>query len=198
MPFDPPVWLSRLSALESAISIWVAVKPRVSVITDTGLTIANQRQFTLPQNAGYFVVLDSVNILNGTDRTPLVKISRQAMDLLFPNSVTGLTPQKYAPLTDQIILLGPSPGGASTLECIGTIRPETLSLTNANTFLSDQLPDLFFSAAMYALTGYQQNWGGQADNPQMANSWLEDYTKRLASASGEETARKFQSFRTGA
>lgn len=168
-----------------------------TIVTDTGLTIPNQRAFTLPQNAGYFVVLESVNLLNGTDRTPLIKISRDAMDMLFPNSVTGLTPRRYAPLTDQVILLGPSPGGASTVECIGTIRPETLSALNANTFLSDQLPDLFFSAAMYALTGYQQNWGGQADNPQMANSWKEDYKIRLASATGEEVARKFQSFRTG-
>src|SRR6185436_10562268 len=136
-----------------------------TVVTDQGNTVVNQRMFTLPQNVGVFKILHDVNLINGTNRTPLDKISRAAMDTLYPNSVTGLSPLKWAPLTDQIILLGPSPGGVSTLECIGNVTPEPISSTNTETFLSTELPDLFFAAAMCALTGFQQNWGAQADNP---------------------------------
>lgn len=162
-----------------------------TVVTDTGTTLANQRAFTLPQNVGVFDVLESVNLLNGTDRTPLTKISREVMDALFPNSVTGISPTRYAPLTDQIILLGPSPGGVYTLECVGTVTPETLSGTNTTNFLTDELPDLLFSSCMLALTGYQQNWGAQADNPQMGKSWNDDYKERLETAVSDENRRKF-------
>ncbi len=166
-----------------------------TMVTDTGTTIVNTRTFTLPQNVGLFTILHDVNLINGTDRTPLVKINRAAMDMLFPNSVTGLTPTRWAPLTDQIILLGPSPGGVSTLECIGNVTPDPISASNANTFLSDVLPDLFFASAMVALTGYMQNWGAQADNPQAGLSWEEYYKKLLASADSDEMRRKFSGFR---
>lgn len=166
-----------------------------TIITDTGNTIINTRSFTLPTAVGIFNVLESVNLRNGTDRTSLIKLSREAMDMLFPNSVSGLMPTRYAPLTNAVILLGPSPAAAYTLECIGTVNPETLSATNINTYLSTQLPDLLFSAAMISLTSYQQNWGAQADDPKIALSWQADYDKRLASADGEENRRKFQAFR---
>lgn len=196
-PATNATWLASIPTIitEAEQRLYRALDLLETVVSDTGLTIANQRQFTLPQNVGYFVVLASVNLIDGTSRTPLTKYSRQAMDMLWPDSVSGASPLSYAPFTDQIIVLGPSPSGASTLECIGTVRPEQLSASNANTFLSDQLPDLFFASAMYSLTGYQQNWGAQADNPQMANSWKEEYDRLLPCAIGEETARKFQAFR---
>jgi len=166
-----------------------------TMVSDVGLTISNQRAFTLPQNAGYFVVLHDVNLINGTSRTPLSKINRVAMDMLFPDSVSGQAPLKWAPFTDQTILLGPSPSGVLSIECIGTIRPETLSATNTNTFLSDQLPDLFFSAAMCSLVAYQMNFGAESDNPKMGLSWQQDYEIRLKSADIEEQCRKFSGFR---
>lgn len=166
-----------------------------TIVTDTGNTIANQRQFTLPQNVGVFKILQDVNLVNGTDRTPLSKTSRAAMDMLYPNSVSGLSPVKWAPLTDQIILLGPSPSGVITLECIGNVTPAPISSTNTETFLSTELPDLFFAGAMCAVTGFQQNWGAQADNPQMAVSWEAEYEKWLKTADSDETRRKFQGFK---
>jgi hypothetical protein len=168
-----------------------------TIIADSSAsTTASQRNFTLPSASGRFVVLESMNLLNGTVRTPLTKYSREVMDVLWPDSAAsgGQLPVAYAPLTDQIYILGPSPGSTFQIECIGTIRPTPLSSTNTTTYLSLYLPDLFFSASMIALTAYQQNWGAQADNPKMGLSWDDDYAKRLPSAQTEETRRKYQAF----
>jgi hypothetical protein len=160
-----------------------------TIVQQSGSMVVSTREFTLPTTAGRFVVLQSVNVVNGTTLTPLVKISREVMDCLYPTStaVGAAVPTKWAPLTDQVILLGPSPGVTLALQCIGTIRPEALSEANSNTFLSDYLPDLFLAAAMNNITGYQQNFGAQADNPKMALAWQQIYDNLRPGAQTEET-----------
>ncbi len=160
-------------------------------------TTPDQRAFTLPQATGRFVVVESVNALDGSERYPLTKMSREAMDLIWPSeaAVDGYDrPVKYAPFTDQIMLLGPATSSPVTIEVVGTIRPTPLSAVNTETFLSLYLPDLFLAAAMVAISGYMRNFGAQADDPKMALSWGDDYKTRLASANLEETKRKFQAF----
>lgn len=169
-----------------------------TVADSSGSATPNQRTFTLPTASGRFVVLESVNILNGTERTPLIKCSREVLDMLWPNSVgtLGMSPTKWAPLTDQVIILGPSPASALQFECIGTIRPAALSAANPNTFISNYLPDLLLTAAMFFTAAYKQNFGAQADNPKLAVSWKDVYDAQLQSASIEETRRKYQGFYT--
>ena len=168
-----------------------------TIISDASGTLTpDQREFTLPTGNGRFVVLQDVNLVNGTSRTPLEKCARPVLDMLNPDSAStsGINPVRWAPLTDQTIILGPSPPSALALECIGTIRPANLSSGNPNTFLSDNLPDLFFAAVMYFTTGYKQNFGAQADNPEEAVSWNTTYETLLKSASKEEMQRKYQGF----
>lgn len=168
-----------------------------TVVSDaSGTMTVDQRTFDLPTASGRFVVLHDVNLINGTIRTPLVKSSRPVIDMLHPDSasVANVNPDKWAPLTDQTIILGPSPSSTLALECIGTIRPTALSASNTNTFLSDNLPDLFFSAAMIFTSAYKQNFGAQADNPEEAASWQNTYDRQLKSAASEEMKRKYQGF----
>ncbi len=176
-----------------------------TIIRDaTGVTTPDQRRFTLPTANGIFVVLKSVNIINGTSRTPCVKISREVMDALYPDDTgtPGVTPRYYAPESGDsssfspTILLGPAPVTTLNVECIGNVRPTPLSAVNDTTFLSSQLPDLMLAAAVVSGTGYQRNWGAQADDPKIALSWQDTYKQRLANASGEETMRKYQAFST--
>jgi len=170
-----------------------------TIVSDTSATTsANQRSFTLPQDQGRFVTVQSINIFNSSnERVPLTKVSREAIDLLWPSETAASAttiPSKYAPLTDQQVLFGPPPGAAFTVEVIGTIRPASLSASNTTTFLSQYLPDLFLAASMVAASGYMRNFGSQADDPKMALSWESDYQMRLASASAEEMRKKFQAF----
>jgi len=159
----------------------------------TGTTTPNSREFVLPR---VFAVLQSVNRVAGNDRPPLTKISREAMDALYPRAVAvdvAAMPTKWAPLTDQTILLGPCPGGAVQLVCVGEVTPAPLSSGNPTTWLSTYLGDLFFAAAMIFMTGYQGNFGAQADNPQMAVSWKAIFETLLPGALGQEMRRKYAS-----
>lgn len=163
-------------------------------------TTPSTRSFTLPTASGRFVVVQSMNVLDGSDRTPLRKASREAMDMIWPSEapVSGFSaPTDYAPFTDQVYYLGPATSGAVTIEVVGTIRPTAFSVSNTTTFLSQYLPDLFLAAGMYAMSGYMRNWSAQADDPKMALSWKADYDMRLASAGKEEMQRQFQAFASG-
>lgn len=161
------------------------------VTDDTGFATSGQQRFTLPQ---HFNILEQVNVVQGNDRIPLEKISREWLTSVYTRrtSAPGDVPAKWAPLTDQIIILGPTPGAAWQLECIGRARPANMSQANPVTWLWTNLGDLAFAAAMYFMSGYMRNFGAQADNPQMATSWKDVYDKLLPGASSEEMQRKHQ------
>lgn len=165
------------------------------------LTIGN-RNFTLPQNNGRFVVTNGLNLItpattivpdSGT-RTQLIPTSRDFLDNVGGSpSFTG-PPANYAMITDQILIVGPQwPDAAYTVEVIGTIRPTPLSASNTSTFLTNYLPDLWFAATMIFMAGWQQNFGAQADNPQQAVSWTSQYDALFASANTEEMRKKYSS-----
>jgi|SRR5262245_3370880 len=167
------------------------------VTNNAGATVPNQRQLTLSQTSGYFINVQEVNIVNGSSRTPCIKTSRIALNMLWPDENApdpSSIPDKWAPITDQIIQFGPSPGSALTVEVIGTVRPTPLSEANPNTFLTDHLSALFLAATMVAGTAYNRDWGANKDDPKMALSWDDEYTKQLSLAQGEETKRKYQAF----
>ena len=80
-----------------------------------------------------------------------------------------------------------------TAEFIGTQRPDPLSTDNPNTFISDNLPNIFVAASMIFGAGYLQNFGQASDNPQLAQSWEGQYQNLKAGVSIEELRRKAQS-----
>jgi hypothetical protein len=161
---------------------------------NTGVTVANSRNFALPSSLGRFIVVEGVNVIPQTIRIPLVAISREAMDMFWPSELAASSasyPTSYAMLTDQTILLGPPPGSIQQMEIIGTIRPNALSASNTTSFLSLYLSDVFFAAAMVAAAGYMKNYGAQADEPKMAVSWEQMFQTRLQSANREEARKRY-------
>jgi len=163
---------------------------------NTGVTVANSRDFALPSSLGRFVVVEGVNVFPASTRVPLAAVSREAMDAFWPSEIAGSSadyPSMYAMLTDQTLLFGPAPGAIMAVEVIGTIRPNALSAGNPTSFLSLYLSDVFFAAAMVAAAGYMKNYGAQADEPKMAVSWEQMFQTRLQSASREEARKKYGS-----
>lgn len=161
---------------------------------------ANSRDFTLPQSGGRFVTTQGINVFTPvgtqTTRNPLVPTTRDFIDLAWPSNVAAnatTIPQYYAMITDQTVIFGPPPGATFTAEIIGTIRPVPLSASNTTTFLTLYLPDLFMAASMIFGAGWSKNFGSQADNPQMAQSWETQYNLLKQSADGEELRKKYQS-----
>lgn len=91
------------------------------------------------------------------------------------------------------VLLGPAPDAAYALTGYATERAAPLSATNTSTFISTQLPDLFWAATMIFWSAYNRNFGAMADQPAQAVSWTNEYARLLKSASTEEARRKYQS-----
>lgn len=171
-----------------------------TVTRDTATVTANNRNFTLPSNNGRFRVTNGINIYtpasSTTTRNQLVPVSRDYMDAVWTtNTAASATtvPQNYAMITDQTVIFGPPPGAAFTAEVIGTIQPTPLSASNTTTYLTLYLPDLFLAASMIFISGWQKNFGSQADDPKMAVSWESQYKTLFASADAEEQRKKYSS-----
>jgi hypothetical protein len=170
------------------------------VRNDTATLIAFSRNFTLPTTSnGNFITLQGINLVTPAGvatiatgvRNPLQPATRDFLDSVW-NSATGATLPKLFAMIDQFnIIVGPWPDAAYQVEVIGTIRPNPLTSTNSTTFLTDYLPDLFIAASMIFASGYQRDFGSQADNPAQAVSWESQYEKLFASANAEEMRKKF-------
>lgn len=171
-------------------------------ITDTSTNVvANQKIFNYPTSIGTFLVIDQINILtpvtataSNAIRVPLQVASKQFIDMVYPSNATAVgIPTYFAPATATYATLGPIPDKSYNVEVIGTQRPVALSTSNSSTFLTQTLPDLFIAASMVFMSGYMRNFGAQADDPQMAQSWQGQYDKLFASAGMEEMRKKYVS-----
>lgn len=176
-----------------------------TVVTKTALCTSGSRNVTVPTS---LIVLQSANVITpytATDpdlgiRNKLDRTSIEFMNYTWPDpSYTGL-PTLYtlnqANLTTGAlpdIRVAPVPDHAYTIECLGTARPAALSSTNTSTFLTLNMSDLFISASMIFGAGFQQNYGAQSENPQLATSWQAQYDKQKAVIMVEELRKKAQS-----
>lgn len=110
-------------------------------------------------------------------------------------------PKVWCPLPDtplggdfaQAILIGPPANQNYDILGHGTSRPQPLSTSNPTTFISTQLPDLFWAASMIFMAGYNQNYGAMADNTGQAIAWQQQYDAMIKSAAVEEARKQFQS-----
>lgn len=168
-----------------------------TVITDQSTTLTPAtRDATIPNT---FVVVNSISIFtpagsaaaNGT-RKPLVPVSRDVLDTLWPSAADTGEPNMFSMTTQWGMALGPSPDGAYAMEVVGTERPAPLSLTNPVTFISARLPDLFMAASMVFASGYQRNFGGAGNDPAMGATWETQYQALKGSADTEEARKHFR------
>lgn len=208
--------LAKLMVTETTQADFVAIRPSIidyaeqriyreldllsTVVRDSsGVLSVNNRNFTLPTGSGTFVVVLGVNVITpaGTapdagTRNPLTPTSLQYLDYAWPSATGAALPESYAMVTQAVIAVGPWPNAGYTVEVIGTQRPTPLSASNTTTFLSVNLPDLFMAASMIFASGFQKNFGAQADDPKMSQSWESQYQTLKASANVEEFRKKLQ------
>lgn len=172
-----------------------------TIVRDSSSTLtANSRNFTLPTGQGRFVTTQGFNVYTPvntmTTRNQLVPTTRDFLDATWPSETASTTPSvpaNFSMITDQQIIVGPPPDATYTVEVIGTIRPASLSVANPTTFLTLYLPDLFLMCSMIFASGYQKNFGSQADDPKMAASYESQYQFLKESALVEQLRAKWQS-----
>ncbi len=150
--------------------------------------------------SGTFVTIQNVNIItpagttnptNGT-RNPVLPVTKEYLDNVWGSSTGAAVPTGFALLSDTQIIFGPWPDQNYTVELVGTFRPESLSLSNPTTFISLYLPDLFLMASMIQVSGYQRNFGAQAGDPAMAQSYEAQYQALLKGATMEAFMQRFE------
>lgn len=153
---------------------------------------------TIPLPSGV-IVLES--LFQGTFNVPVTPASQDYIRAVWAGAANG-PPRNYMVIgaasgagwtPGMQVLLGPAPDAAYALTGYATERAETLSATNTSTFISTQLPDLFWAATMIFWSGYNRNFGAMTDQPPQAMSWGGEYARILKSASTEEARRKYQS-----
>jgi len=172
-----------------------------TVVTATGSLTANSRNFTLPQDSGRFVVVEQMNVITPSSvtdpelgtRVPLLPVTKEYLDAVWPSSGGAGVPTQFAPISDQSWILGAWPDASYTVEVVGTIRPAPLSASNTTTFLTLYLPDVFMTAALVFASGYQQNFSAMGDNPQQSLTWEAHVKPLIDSAKGEELRKRFAS-----
>jgi hypothetical protein len=168
-----------------------------SSVTTSGTLTANSRSFTLPTTNGHVLVVDFVNIIDGSSDIHVARpSSRDMIESLYPRDTASSSsdiPEYFARISDTVLLFGPSPGSALSCNVVHTIRPTALSISNTTTFLTDYLSDLFFAAAMVRASAFQRNWGSMSDDPRQALSWEAHYMTLLQSAKEEEYRKKYVS-----
>jgi hypothetical protein len=156
---------------------------------------------TISFPAADFVTLQQINVLappGSSDpatatRVSLLPVAKEFLDAAYPSSAGAGQPKYFAMLNATTAIVGPWPSSGYTVELVGTRRPPHLSPTTTTTVISTQLPDLLIMASMIYISGFQRNFGRQADEPQMAVSYESQYQALLKSAMVEEFRKKFQS-----
>jgi hypothetical protein len=204
--------IATLAVVQTTDSNYVSIIPQMITYAENRMCrdidflstqISNTYTLTFGNNSlsiptGDFITLQTININN----TPVLPVSKEYIQNVYnSNAVTGV-PNVFAVyggdaattgLTSQNIIFGPYPDSNYTVSVTGTARPASLSATNTTTFISTYLPDVFIMASMIYISAYQRNFGRQSDDPQMAQSYENQYKILLAGAGVEEARKKFQS-----
>jgi len=157
---------------------------------------------TLTIPTSQFVVMETFEVIDGSgNSTPLLPVTKEYIQNVYgTGSTTGL-PQYFAVyggdsattgLTSQNMIVGPIPDSNYSVRLTGTVRSAPLSATNTTTFISTYLPDIMIMASMIYISAYQRNFGRMNDDPQMAQSYENQYQVLKTSALIEENRKKFE------
>lgn len=159
-------------------------------ITDTTASLTpNNRLFTLPEAKGTYQVVDTVQIkksynndITGTlfAAPPMLWVSKEWLDATYPSDYAvgaPSIPRYIAPYNDTQYAVGPAPGVAYPLIVYGSIWPETLSATNNETWISQNLPDLMLAAEMLDVSMWLRQFGRSADEAQQSMDWNAEYER---------------------
>lgn len=172
-------------------------------VTSTAVTCSSGvRTINLSTAPGEVLAIETFNlfvpIASGSSvatRIPLIPASQAVVNTIYPSATSSNCgqPEFFARITNQQLTLGPAPDQAYGTEIVGTIRPSPLSASNSSTWVTQNLPEVMVAATMVFLSGYMRDFGAQASDPQMSQSWEGQYQQLLGSAKTDTMRQKFQS-----
>ena len=165
-----------------------------TVWTSQGTMVRKSRVVTPPPaRYGSYITIQNVSILLPN---PPQRVVLQPVTIFYLNSVWGTeatlsVPRYFAPYRQDSFFVGPYPDKNYTFEVLGTYRPEPLSPTHPETFLTQFMPDIFLAASMIFISSYMRDFGAASDTPQQAQSWESTYQNLIKGAALESLRQKF-------
>lgn len=160
---------------------------------------ANSNTLTLPTSQ--FIVPQTVEVVSSGVSTPLLPVTKEFIQNVYGSGSTTGLPQYFAVYggdtattgnTSQYMIVGPIPNQSYGTILTGTVRSAPLSASNTTTFISTYLPDIFIMASMIYISAFQRNFGRLNDDPQMAQTYENQYQVLKNSALVEENRKKFE------
>jgi hypothetical protein len=155
-----------------------------------------------------FVTLQTIQVTASGASLPLLPTTKEFLQNVYNSSTGATVPMYFAPYggdlatygnNTQTFLLGPWPDQSYPVVLTGTIRMQTLyvnatqALANTGTtFISVNLPHLLIMASMVYISAFQRNFGRESDDPQMAQSYENQYQLLLKGSATEEYRKKFE------
>ena len=202
--------IANLSALDPTTPEFIQIMPQViayaedriyreldaldTVWSSSTNFVPNDRRFVTPPTPyGNYLTLTGVNVFAGwpIQRVVLEPVSVSYLNYVYGTAATAGVPRYFAMLRQNEVLVGPYPDQDYQVEVYGTYQPAPMSEDNPTTFLTEYLPDLLVAAGMIFFSGYMRDFGSQADNPQQAQSWSNQYDMLFKSANLLELRKKF-------
>lgn len=169
--FSPPSRYISLGALENKI----IVVEGVAAITPVSTSPANGTRWQFQP-----VSLDMIDMVWPTESSTSSPLDTQ----------TGF--RYWAMYDDQTVAVAPTMDAAYTCEVTGIFQPTPLSEANPDTYLTLNYMPFMLAAAMIYYAGWARDYGSQADDPKLAQSWEQQYSTLRESVVMEEQRRRGQ------
>lgn len=142
------------------------------------------------------VVVERIDLISSGVAYFYDRASLDFVRIIWPQPSLTLAPSLalgrfWAPLNDSTVVLAPTPDQSYPAVVTGLFVQSPMSSGNPTTYIGSVYGDLLFAAVMIFLSGaLTRNYGAQADEPQQAMSWEQQYGRLLAGAESEEARRR--------
>ena len=195
LPIDDPTeanWVIFLPQIiqDAENMVYRDLDPLVMRKTTTGTLSGGVNTLTLPSD---WLIGRELFVTTGGVQSRVRRCEDSYLDIYAPSGQAG-SPRYWAQPTFGSLTFQPTTDTSYTYKAYYTGLPVPLSATNATTWLTLYVPDLFFAASMIFATGYQKNWGAMSEDPRASLSWDIIYQRELASAIRAEGRRKGEGY----
>lgn len=156
-------------------------------------TISKPASVIVSESESYITPAGSAPDAVGSTRNPLRRLAPDTLRMMWPGAAMTGAPVYIGQRDDSTFVLGPPPDLGYVVEFYGTTRPTALSSSNASNFLTVNLPDLYFAAAMIFWVGVQKQYSIVPAEQQGEPYWFSVYKAAKHGAAVEEARKKHQS-----
>ena len=146
----------------------------------TSTMIASQKFLNFPTGA---LVIRALQITSGSDKIYLEKRDTTFIDEFNPAGATGV-PKYYANFDDDTLMFAPIPNTTFAIQASYVAKPDGLSSSNTQTYLSDRFPNGLLYACLIEAFGYLK---GPLD---MLQYYEKQYTNAISKYAVEQIGRR--------